>query len=81
MTLDVRVPLGLLFVAIGSLLAVFGAVSHREIYARSLGINVNLAWGIVMLLSGLLTLWLARFRFGPAPAPVPQQQPAEESAI
>jgi len=29
-------------------------------YERSLGINVNLWWGIVLLLFGATMLWLAR---------------------
>jgi hypothetical protein len=62
MGLDVRLPLGLLFVVIGGLLAVFGALSDKSIYASSLGINVNLWWGLVMLFFGAVFLWLCRRR-------------------
>lgn len=62
MRLDLRVPMGLMFSAFGALLAGFGLVSDRAIYARSLGINVNLWWGLVLLGFGLVLLWLARRR-------------------
>ena len=54
MGLDIRLPLGLLFSALGLLLAGFGALSERGIYQRSLGLNVNLAWGVVLLVFGSL---------------------------
>jgi protein-S-isoprenylcysteine O-methyltransferase Ste14 len=60
MQLDVRVPIGLLFSALGVLLTVFGAISDRAIYQRSLGVNINLVWGVVMLAFGLAMLWLGR---------------------
>ena len=52
MFLDLRLPIGLLFLALGALLLVFGLVSDPAIYAVSLGVNVNLWWGGVMLLFG-----------------------------
>ncbi len=53
-----------MFVAIGALLAGYGALGDRAIYARSLGINVNLIWGAVLLISGAVLLALARRRAG-----------------
>jgi hypothetical protein len=41
------------------MLVVFGLVSDDAIYARSLGININLRWGVVLLLFGVAMLWLA----------------------
>jgi hypothetical protein len=58
--LDIRLPIGLLFSAIGALLTVFGLTSDARIYERSLGINVNLWWGLVMLLFGLSFLAYSR---------------------
>ncbi len=61
MSLDIRLPTGLLFAIIGLILACFGVVSDRAIYQRSLGINVNLWWGLVLLAFGGLMLgsaWL-----------------------
>jgi hypothetical protein len=59
MKLDLRLPIGLMFTIVGVLLTVFGLISDRAIYARSLGINVNLWWGLVLLAFGLVTLALA----------------------
>jgi len=58
MNLDLRVPIGLMFSAFGVMLAGFGLVSDDAIYARSLGINVNLWWGLVLLAFGLVMLGL-----------------------
>jgi hypothetical protein len=60
MKLDLRLPIGLMFSIIGALLAVFGLGSDPAIYQRSLGINVNLWWGLVLLGFGLGMLWLVR---------------------
>jgi hypothetical protein len=59
MNLDLRLPIGLMFTIIGALLSVFGMLSKAEIYTRSLGINVNLWWGLVLLLFGIIMLSLA----------------------
>ena len=58
MNLDLRLPIGLMFTIIGVLLTVFGLISDDAIYARSLGINVNLWWGLVLLLFGMVMLGL-----------------------
>jgi hypothetical protein len=50
MGLDIRWPIGLMFTLIGALLAVFGLVKSSE--SVSLGININLIWGIVLLVFG-----------------------------
>jgi len=60
--LDIRLPIGLLFATLGGLLAAYGAVGDRAIYQRSLGINVNLWWGLVMLAFGVLMIGLGRRR-------------------
>ena len=59
MNLDLRLPIGLMFSIVGALLTVFGLVSDDAIYARSLGINVNLWWGLVLMVFGLLMLGFA----------------------
>jgi hypothetical protein len=60
MGLDIRIPIGLLFAIIGSALLAFGAFSNPRIYGRSLDINVNLIWGVVLLVFGLLMLAFGR---------------------
>lgn len=58
MNLDLRLPIGLMFSIMGVVLTGYGLVADRAIYARSLGINVNLWWGLVMLAFGLMMLGL-----------------------
>lgn len=62
MGLDVRYPLGGMFTLIGALLTGFGLATRgdAQVYQRSLGVNVNLWWGLVMLAFGLVLLALAR---------------------
>ena len=60
MGLDIRLPIGFLFAIFGVLLIAFGEFSDKAIYERSLGININLEWGIVMLLFGAVMLILGR---------------------
>jgi hypothetical protein len=64
MRLDLRLPIGLMFSLFGAILLVYGLVSDPTIYQRSLGINVNLWWGVVLLGFGLVMLWLS-LRGGP----------------
>jgi hypothetical protein len=59
MSFDLRLPIGLMFSLFGVLLTVFGLVSDRAIYQRSLGINVNLWWGLVLVVFGVVMLGLA----------------------
>ena len=60
MGLDIRVPMGLMFSILGAVLAIFGLISDPKIYKlHSLGININLIWGLVVLGFGLVMLLLA----------------------
>ncbi|HTI37936.1 MAG TPA: hypothetical protein VL484_10275 [Vicinamibacterales bacterium] len=60
MGLDIRIPIGLMFALLGILLTGYGVVSDHAIYAKSLGLNVNLGWGVVLLVFGVGMLVLAR---------------------
>ena len=62
MGLDIRLPIGFLFSLFGVLLITYGTFSDRSIYDRSLNININLEWGIVMLVFGAIMLALGRHR-------------------
>lgn len=65
MGLDIRLPLGMIFLAIGLLMTIYGLVTlGSPIYAASMGINLNLTWGVVMLLFGGIMGWLGRRRPG-----------------
>lgn len=61
MGLDIRYPIGLMFSLIGILVSVYGLVtgSNKELYQRSLDININLVWGIVLLVFGAWMLIMA----------------------
>jgi hypothetical protein len=54
MGLDIRWPIGLMFTLIGVLLTVFGVTKKSD--SMSLDININLIWGIVLLIFGVLML-------------------------
>jgi len=58
MDMDIRIPIGLLFVILGLILTAFGLYTMFDIqlYARSLGRNINLWTGILMLVFGGLML-------------------------
>lgn len=60
MGLDIRLPLGLMFAIVGALLTGYGLLADPAIYQRSLGINVNLWWGLAMLVFGGSMLLLSR---------------------
>ena len=60
MGIDIRLPLGTLFSLLGLILIVYGATSDPSLYGQSLGINVNLYWGVVLLSFGLLMFFLSR---------------------
>jgi hypothetical protein len=59
MGLDVRFPIGGMFSIIGAMLTIYGIASNPAIYEKSLGINVNLWWGLVLLVFGLVMLVFA----------------------
>ncbi len=61
--LDLKLPIGWLLSAYGLLLTVYGLVTKKEMYEISLGLNVNLIWGILTILVGggfLLAAFLKR---------------------
>jgi hypothetical protein len=62
MGFDIRIPIGSMFAIFGVILTGYGLVSDSEMYQRSLGLNVNLIWGLTMLIFGLLMLGLARLK-------------------
>lgn len=64
MGLDIRLPMGLMFGVLGVVLVIWGLITHSnsDLYVRSLGVNVNLWWGLVMVAFGgtmLLLSWRA----------------------
>jgi hypothetical protein len=62
MGLDIRVPIGLMFTVFGVILTTYGLLSDRSIYGRSLGININLGWGVALFAFGAVMLLLGMRR-------------------
>ncbi len=58
MPVDIRIPIGLMFALMGALLAGYGLLGSHDIYVRSLGININLIWGSVLLVCGAIFIVL-----------------------
>ena len=60
--LDIRLPIGGLFGILGLILVGYGLATNGDAaqYARSGGLNINLWWGLVMLVFGLVLLAVAR---------------------
>ncbi|HEY2081603.1 MAG TPA: hypothetical protein VGI88_02375 [Verrucomicrobiae bacterium] len=61
MGLDIRWPIGLMFSLIGVLLTGFGAANSSKSMTTIAGqnININLIWGIVLLVFGVLMVFFA----------------------
>lgn len=58
MGLDIRLPIGLMFSLLGLLLTGYGVANRAGSITRIDGqeININLIWGIVLLVFGVLML-------------------------
>jgi hypothetical protein len=67
MQLDLRLPIGLLFSVFGVILVATGLMTPAAAYQQSLGINVNLWWGLVLLVFGVLMLGFGRRSRAKAP--------------
>ena len=57
MGLDIRWPIGLMFSIIGVLLTGYGVINSAG--SQMLDININLVWGIVLLVFGAFMLIMA----------------------
>ncbi len=71
MGLDIRIPLGLVFLIIGGIMALFGLYTHGDaaLYQRSLGIDINLVWGGLMFAFGAIMFFLGKRHKAPEDAP------------
>lgn len=57
---DIRIPLGSIFATLGSLLIIYGAITHgASMYALSNEININIVWGAAMAAFGAIMLFSA----------------------
>lgn len=57
--LDVRYPIGLFFAILGVLIGGYGFVTLERPGAAPTGVPIDLMWGILMLVFGVLMLGLA----------------------
>lgn len=63
MRLDLRFPIGLIFSIFGAILVIYGLVTPSEIYRQSLGINMNLYWGVALCgFGGVMLAFAVRAR-------------------
>jgi hypothetical protein len=61
MGLDIRIPLGLIFLITGGIITLFGIFTRGSaIYEKSMGTNLNLIWGAIMFLFGLVMYLVGR---------------------
>jgi hypothetical protein len=60
MGIDIRLPIGILFSLLGLILTAYGIFGDTSRYRQTLGVNINLVWGIVLLAFGLVMLLLGR---------------------
>ena len=80
MSLDLRIPMGLMFTLVGAILTIYGVVTRgSDIYARSAGMDINLIWGVVMLVFGVTMFLMGRYS-DRHPKPVqPSDTPARQT--
>ena len=84
MNFDLRLPIGIMFSLFGAMLVVFGlATGGADMYRNhSLGININLWWGLVLLAFGAFMLILARKGFRKAGSqPPPPADAAQDDRV
>ena len=61
MGLDIRIPLGLIFLITGGIISLYGFITRNSgIYEKSMGINLNLTWGALMFVFGLIMFLVGR---------------------
>ncbi len=61
-SLDLRLPIGGLFAILGLMLSGYGLMTagNTAMYEKSAGMNINLIWGVVMIVTGAVFLFLAK---------------------
>lgn len=62
--LDLKLPVGWLFLVYGLVLGVYGLTADNQTYAKSLGLNINLVWGAVLFIFGAVFLGTVYLRKG-----------------
>lgn len=80
---DPRISLGMLFTLIGTILTAFGLStrSNVDVYAKSMGIDADLWWGLVLLVFGIAVLTLGRRGQAKLEKATDAHEPAEKRKI
>ena len=62
MGLDIKIPIGLMFSIFGLILTILGIITAGDtaMYEQSLGYNINLLSGVIMLVFGGFMLFTSR---------------------
>ena len=62
MGLDIRIPIGLVFLLIGGIMGVFGLFTQGDaaLYQKSLGMDINLVWGGLMFAFGAIMFFFGK---------------------
>lgn len=60
MGIDIRLPIGILFSLLGLILAVYGFLGDPSRQQQSVGVNINLDWGLALLVFGVAMFLLGR---------------------
>jgi predicted MFS family arabinose efflux permease len=78
MNLDLRLPMGLMFLIVGAMMSIFGIFTWGSpIYEKSMGMNINLVWGLIMFVFGTTMFLLGRR--GQRLAKLEPSEPLDES--
>ena len=59
---DARIPMGMMFTLTGTILTALGLATrdNAAVYVKSSGIDINLWWGLALLVFGVVVLALGR---------------------
>jgi hypothetical protein len=81
MGLDIRIPLGLVFLLIGGIMGVFGLYTHGDtaLYQKSLGMDINLDWGGLMFAFGAIMFFFGKRH--KSPDAVATASPADPDSV
>jgi hypothetical protein len=60
MRIDIRLPIGILFSLLGSILVVYGFPGDASRSQQTFGVNVNLDWGLALLVFGVTMFLFGR---------------------
>lgn len=61
--LDLKIPLGLILTLYGLILTIYGLTTPIQMYEKSANINLNILFGSLVLILGILFLSLSLFKF------------------